>query len=72
MEKSVIQNVCKKIYTQYPMVDGILPEVKPQPNETQLLIFKTSGKVSDQKCIPVQVRVIIDKYGEVIKITASR
>jgi hypothetical protein len=72
MEKELINNVCKKIYEQFPLVEGIIPEVKPQPNDIQLLVFQSSGKISNQKTIPINIRVVINKMGDILKITSSR
>lgn len=72
MEKKVIQAICAKVYEQYPIVDGIIPEIKPQPNGTQLLVFESKGKISNQKAIPIQVRVMIDQNGKIVKLSSSR
>jgi hypothetical protein len=72
MEKQVIQSICEKVYKAYPMVQGVIPEVRPQPNGTQLLVFESKGKVSAQKAIPIQVRVIVDENGKIVKLSSSR
>jgi hypothetical protein len=72
METELIHSVCKKIYEQFPMVEGIIPEVRSQPNDTQLLVFQSSGRVSNQKAIPINIRVVINKMGDILKITSSR
>lgn len=72
MENAIIQSICHEVYEQYPIVEGINPEVKPQPNGTQLLLFQSSGKTSGQKAIPIQVRAIIDENGKILKLSSSR
>jgi hypothetical protein len=72
MEKQVIQSICEKVYKQYPIVEGIFPEVKSQPNGTQLLVFESKGKVSAQKAIPIQVRVVVNENGKIVKLSSSR
>ena len=72
MENEMMNKICRKVYEQFPFVEGILPDIRPQPNDTKLLIFQASGKASNQKAIPIHVRVLIDKMGEILKITSSR
>jgi hypothetical protein len=72
MDAKMISEVCKKIYEQFPNVEGTVPEVRPQPNETQLFIFQSKGMAANQKSIPIQIRVLVNKSGDIIKVTSSR
>jgi len=72
MEEEIINEVCKKVYQQFPLVKGMIPEIRPQPNDTRLLIFRSSGKTSDEKTIPINIRVIVDRMGKIVKISSSR
>ena len=72
MEPEILNQVCKKVYEQFPILDGVTPEIKPQPNDAQLLIFTTSGKLANQKALPIHIRVNVNKMGEIVKITSSR
>jgi hypothetical protein len=72
MEKQIIQSICEKVYKQYPIVEGVYPEINPQPNGNHLLVFESKGKISTQKAIPIQVRVIVDENGKIIKLSSSR
>lgn len=72
MNKQVIEKVCSEVYKQYPQYEGIQPEIKTQPNDTHLLIFQTSGKTFNQKSIQLNIRVLVDERGDILKITSSR
>lgn len=72
MDKQAIEKVCNEVYKQFPQYEGILPEIKPQQNDTHLLIFHSSGIISNQKSIQLSIRVLANKKGDIIKITTSR
>ena len=72
MNQQIIEKVCSEVYEQFPQYEGIQPEIKAQPNDTQLLIFHSSGKTSNQKSIQFSIRVLVNENGEILKITTSR
>ncbi len=72
MDQNIINGICKQVYQQFPLISGVIPEIRPQPNESQLFIFQSSGKTSDEKTIPINIRVIVDKNGKILKISSSR
>lgn len=72
MDKKAFDFVCQAVYDQFPLLKGIIPEIKPQPNGNQVLIFQSSQKLTEQKAIPIQVRVLIDAYGKIKKISTAR
>jgi hypothetical protein len=72
MDQIIINGICKQVYQQFPLISGVIPEIRPQPNEAQLFIFHSSGKTSDEKTIPVNIRVTVNKKGEILKISSSR
>ncbi len=72
MDDAIINEIRKKVYQQFPLIAGVIPEIRPQPNDIQLLIFHSSGKTSDEKTIPLTIRVTVDQKGKILKISSSR
>ena len=72
MDQNIINGICKQVYQQFPVISGVIPEIRSQPNEAQLFIFRSSGKTSNEKTIPINIRVIVDKNGKILKISSSR
>ena len=72
MDEAIVNEICKKVYQQFPLIKGVVPEIKPQPNEIQLFVFHSSGKTSDEKTIPINIRVTVDQKGKILKISSSR
>ena len=72
MDETIITQICQQIYTQFPLLKEIPPEIKSQPHENVLLIFKGSGTTQDGHMIPFIVRVVADKTGKILKTTTSR
>jgi len=72
MDEAIVNEICKKVYQQFPLIAGVLPEIRPQPNDIQLFVFHSSGKTSDDKTIPLTIRVTVGQKGNILKITSSR
>ncbi len=72
MNKTLINEICIKVYQLFPRITGVIPEVKSQPHDTYLYIFRSSGKASDDKTIPLNIRIIADGNGRILKTSSSR
>lgn len=72
MDDVIINEICKKVYQQFPLIADVIPEIRPQPNNIQLFIFHSSGKTSDGKTIPLTIRVTANQKGKILKISSSR
>jgi len=72
MNEAIVNEICKNVYQQFPLIAGVIPEIRPQPNDIQLFIFHSSGKTSDEKTIPLTIRVTVDQKGKILKISSSR
>jgi hypothetical protein len=72
MDNEFNNEICKKVYQQFPHLKGVIPEIKPQPNDVQIYIFHSSGKTSDEKTIPLTIRVTVDQMGNILKTSSSR
>jgi hypothetical protein len=72
MNKTFINEVCAKVYQLFPRITGVVPEIKSQPHNTYLYIFRSSGTGSDDMTIPLNIRVIADGNGRILKTSSSR
>jgi hypothetical protein len=72
MEKEALDNVNQTVYRQFPYLQGVEPEVSAMENEQYLLIYKGQATIADGHALPISIRVVSDKIGEIIKITSSR
>jgi hypothetical protein len=72
MNKTLIDEVCTKVYQLFPRITGVIPEIKSQPHDTYLYIFRSTGTATDDKTIPLNIRVIADGNGRILKTSSSR
>jgi hypothetical protein len=72
MDKTLINEVCIKVYQLFPRITGVIPEIKSQPHESYLFIFRSSGSAPDDRVIPINIRVITDEKGKILKTSSSR
>ncbi|MEN8098046.1 MAG: hypothetical protein ABFQ89_03125 [Chloroflexota bacterium] len=67
--------VCRKVYSRYPLLNGVKPRVKCQksgPDARYVLRFEKTISTSDGARLPTSVRVVTDDKGKVLKMTATR
>jgi hypothetical protein len=72
MDQHKISSICKDIYRKFPEVSGTKPEIRPQGETRNLLIFHGKGETADGKKITRTVRVVVEQSGKVVKVTTSR
>lgn len=72
MEKEALDKVNQAVYRQFPYLQGIEPEVSDMENGQFLLIFKGCGATADGHSLPISLRVVSDKAGNILKFTSSR
>lgn len=72
MDKKLFSEICTQVYCQFPILQDTIPEVRPQPGDSNLLIFSSSGMSEDGHPIPFIVRVLVNKNGKITKTTTSR
>ena len=72
MEKEALDNVNQTVYSQFPYLQGVEPEVSAMENEQFLLIYKGSGTTADGHSLPISLRVISDKDGSGLRFSSSR
>lgn len=72
MDKTTLDTLCKKIYKQFPNINGQTPMVSNQGDDRFLLVFSSSGKTPDGKTIQQKIRVVATETGQIIKTSMSR
>jgi hypothetical protein len=72
MEKSILEQVCQAVYSQFPAVKGQRPKVSKQSADKYLLLFSSSGNTPDGMVIQQQLRVVATGQGQIIKTSMSR
>lgn len=72
MEKGASEKVNQAVYRQFPYLQGVEPEETAMENGQFLLIFKGCGATADGHSLPITLRVVSDKEGNILKFTSSR
>lgn len=81
MEKKFVQNINRKVYAQFPEMDGQSPRIERRntPGEktigkkqTYSLTYDTVSRNAKGRRFPRRVRVVADNKGKIIKISTSR
>jgi len=72
MDQKIIASVSSEVYHSFPEVKGSQPEIRPQGQTRNLLIFHGKGVTEDGKTINRTVRVVVDANGKILKTTTSR
>lgn len=72
MDQEALDKVNQAVYRQFPYLQGVEPEMSVMENGQFLLIYKGCGATTDGHALPVTIRVVLDKTGEIIKISSSR
>jgi hypothetical protein len=74
MSKDLIDTICSQVYSQFPDLKGVKPQMQKMSGPGAgniLVIFKGSSKTASGKSIPRVVRVVASETGKVIKMTTS-
>lgn len=72
MDKSILEQVCKAVYSQFPAVKDQRPKVSKQGPDKYLLLFSSSGNTPDGLVIQQKIRVVATEQGQIIKTSMSR
>ena len=85
MDAKLLQTICKEIYRRDPQVMGRRPRIQAVPlpvgkaavgpaagRPAHLLVFESQGLTVDQRKITTLVRVVVDRNGKILKVSASR
>jgi hypothetical protein len=71
---NVIDTICSQVYSQFPDLKGVKPQMQKMSGPGAgniLVIFKGSTKTASGKTLPRVVRVVATEAGKVIKMTTS-
>lgn len=72
MDEKIIDSVRTQVCKLVPALENSVPEIHPQPNDTYLIIFKSSAKTIQGNTLPLVMRVTIDSNGKILKQSMSR
>jgi hypothetical protein len=72
MDRQIIASVSREVYHNFPEVKGSQPEIRPQGQTRNLLVFHGKSTTEDGRTINRTVRVVVDVNGKIIKTTTSR
>jgi len=72
MDKIIIDKVCQQVFRQFPMLKDSRPKVSKQSEDRHLFVFSTSGQSPDGRHISMNVRVVADDDGKIIKTSMSK
>jgi hypothetical protein len=72
MDKTILNAVCKQVYSRHPEVRNSQPKVTEQTDGKYLVIFSGTAFGSNGKPIPKTVRAVVDSKGKITKISTSR
>jgi len=71
MDAPSITNINKEVYKRFPEFNGIKPKVQ-KLDRNFLLIYQTQVRMPDARNLYRSIRVVVDEYGEIVKISTSR
>jgi len=71
MDKEALKKVNQVIYKQFPYLQGIEPKIIITENDQFLLVYKGAGLTADGHALPISIRIISDKSGNITKISSS-
>ncbi len=72
MLPEILEEINQKIYTQFPYLHAVLPDVTPMEKEKFLLVYKGLGQTDSGFSLPLVIRVVVNNEGDIIKISSSR
>ncbi len=72
MEKEALEKVNQAVYRQFPYLQGVEPEVAAMDDGQFLLIYKGQATTANGHSLPISLRVVSDKTGNIFKFTSSR
>ncbi len=71
MGESIKDRVNKKVYRQFPELEGKSPSISSRPDGELLYTYKGSVELPNGKTMSRVVRVVISENGRILKLTSS-
>ncbi len=72
MDSKILEKVNQQIYTQFPYLNNVVPNVEEMPVGTFELRYQGSVQTANGMSLPVVVKVITDAQGRIQKLVTSR
>ena len=69
---SVIDQINKEVYRDYPFYKGIKPKVSENSKGELLLVYEKNEKTADGLSLPMQLRVKADPQGGIRSVSGSK
>lgn len=67
-----LEEVNRKVYRQFPELDGKKASVTNRPDGGKLFTYKGQVTLPNGKTMPRVVRVVVSEKGKILKLTSSR
>lgn len=72
MPKAYIEKVNRKVFRQFPELEGKSPSISSRPDGESLYTYKGSVDLPNGKSMSRVVRVVVNENGRILKLTSSR
>ena len=69
---SVIDQINKEVYRDYPFYKGVKPKVSENSKGELLLVYEKNEKTADGLSLPMQLRVKADPQGGIRSVSGSK
>lgn len=78
VDEKLIQSVNREVFRRFPELKGYKPKArayrggKNQPYDGYIFLYSTAAEVLPGKQLVMQVRVLTDRQGKIVRVTTSR
>ena len=72
MAESIKEKVNRKVYRQFPELEGKSPSVSARPDGEKLYTYHGSVSLPNGRSMSRVVRVVVSENGRILKLTSSR
>jgi len=72
MQPQILEQINDKVYGQFPYLRDVQPNESLLEGGSILLVYKGEAQTESGFSIPIIVRVVAGKDGDILKITTSR
>jgi hypothetical protein len=72
MSTAYTEKVNRKVFRQFPELEGKNPSISSRPDGESLYTYKGSVTLPNGKAMSRVVRVVVSENGRILKLTSSR
>ena len=72
MDEDTIAKINQIVYTDYPYLDGIEPEIRQINPDLNSVIYKGVVETANGHEMPVTLKLTVDNSGKILKMVSSR